>query len=187
MIRGTLPVVGMLLVASLAHADGGTLRLRERAGGYQVAVFTSPAPLRAGPVDVSVLVQDAATGEVVPDAWVVVRLTVQGTDDTLEQRATEDAATNKLFRAAVFQLPAPGRWEGEVIVEGQHGPASLRFEVEAGDALPRWLDLWPWFTWPALAVTFFAVHRLLVRRRAAVTSPGPARAPGSSTGCCVSR
>jgi hypothetical protein len=168
-------------------ADGGTLRLRERAGGYQVAVFTSPAPVRAGPVDVSVLVQDAATGEVVPDAQVVVRLTTPGTEDVLEQAATAEPATNKLFRAAVFQLPAPGRWDVEVAVDGPDGPASLRFDVQAADAPPRWLDLWPWFTWPALAVTLFAVHRLLVRRRPVVTSPGLARAPGSWTGCCGSR
>ena len=39
------------------------MRLSERAGGYRVTVFTDPTPLRAGPVDVSVFVQDADTGE----------------------------------------------------------------------------------------------------------------------------
>ena len=58
--------------SSLARADGGAVRLRQRAGGYQIAVFTSPTPFRAGPVDVSVLVQDAATGECVPEAQVTV-------------------------------------------------------------------------------------------------------------------
>jgi hypothetical protein len=45
------------------RADGGAMRLSERAGGYRVTVFTDPTPLRAGPVDVSVFVQDADTGE----------------------------------------------------------------------------------------------------------------------------
>src|SRR5207247_2257125 len=36
--------------SSFLRADGGTLCLLERAGGYQVAVFSSPTPLRAGPV-----------------------------------------------------------------------------------------------------------------------------------------
>ena len=53
--------------SSVARADGGVVRLRQRAGGYQIAVFTSPTPIRAGPVDVSVLVQDAATEECVPE------------------------------------------------------------------------------------------------------------------------
>jgi hypothetical protein len=148
-----------------ARADGGTVRLRERAGAYQVTVFTAPTPLRAGPVDVSVLVQDAATGECVPEARVTVRLTARGSGEVLEYPATAEAATNKLLRAAVFQLPEPGWWDVEVAVEGPHGPAVVRFGVEADEPLPRWLELWPWFSWPALAVALFSLHQVLVRRR----------------------
>src|SRR5262249_21986920 len=102
-----------------ARADGGTLRLWERAGNYQVSVFTAPAPFRAGPVDVSVFVQDAATGRHVPEARVSVRLTARtGPGLTLDYEATPGAATNKLFHAAHFDLPAPGRWGVEVRVEG---------------------------------------------------------------------
>jgi hypothetical protein len=151
--------------SSLARADGGTVRLRAQVGSYQVTVFTSPTPFRAGPVDVSVLVQDAANGECVPEARVSVRLTARGTGDVLEYPATAEAATNKLFHAAVFQLPELGWWDVEVAIEGPHGPALLRFEVQADGPLPRWLELWPWFTWPALAVAFFGLHQRLVRRR----------------------
>src|SRR6516162_2912160 len=105
--RRTQPLIGWLLVSSFilhpssfARADGGAVRLRERAGGYQVTVFTAPTPFRAGPVDVSVLVLDAATGEYVPGARVTVRLTARGTGDVLECPATAAAATNKLLRAA---------------------------------------------------------------------------------------
>ena len=151
--------------SSLARADGGAVRLRERAGGYQVAVFTSPTPLRAGPVDVSVLVQDAATGECVPEARVTVRLQGPGAARVLEYPATAEAATNKLFRAAEFQLPEPGWWDVAVAVEGPHGPALVRFGVQADEPPPRWLALWPWFGWPALAVALFGTHRVLVRRK----------------------
>src|SRR6266566_3607186 len=99
----TLPIIGLLLLSSLiphpsslARADGGALRLRERAGDYQVAVFTSPTPFRAGPVDFSVLVQDAATGECVPEARVTVRLKAPAGGRALEYPATTEAATNKL-------------------------------------------------------------------------------------------
>src|SRR5262249_22638021 len=96
--------------SSLLKADGGTLCLLERAGGYRVAVFSAPTPLRAGPVDISVLVQHASTGEQVPGARVTVRLKQPGTTGSLlEYRATTEAATNKLFHAAKFDLPEPGR------------------------------------------------------------------------------
>src|SRR5262249_49508889 len=128
-----------LVTLSPCHvrADGGAVRLREQAGAYQVTVFTAPTPFRAGPVDVSVLVLDAATGEHVPEARVTVRLAARGTRDVLECPATEEAATNKLFHAAVFELPKPGWWDVDVAVEGPHGPALLRFGVEADEPPPR--------------------------------------------------
>ena len=50
-----------------ALADGGTLRFFGRRGDRLVTVFTVPAPLRAGPIDLSVLVQDAQTGRPITD------------------------------------------------------------------------------------------------------------------------
>ena len=141
------------------------MRLRERAGDYQITVFTSPTPLRAGPVDVSVLVQDAATEECLPEAQVTVCLKATGAGHTLECRASTEAATNKLLRAAEFQLPEPGWWDVAVAVEGPHGPALVRFKVQADEHPPLWLELWPWFAWPALAVAFFGLHQILRRRR----------------------
>jgi hypothetical protein len=158
--------------SSLAMADGGTVRLRQRAGGYQIAVFTSPTPLRAGPVDVSALVQDAATEECLPEAQVTVRLKSNAGGRTLEFSATTAAATNKLFHAAVFELPQAGRWDVDVAVDGPHGPALLGFPIEADGPAPRWHDFWPWFTWPALVVALFGLHQVLVRRRP-VGNAGP--------------
>ena len=150
--------------SSLARADGGAVRLRQRAGGYQIAVFTSPTPFRAGPVDVSVLVQDAATEECVPEAQVAVYLKATADGRALECPATTAAATNRLFHAAVFELPEPGRWDVEVAVEGPHGRALLGFGIEADGPAPRWLEFWPWFTWPALVVALFSLHQVLFSR-----------------------
>jgi hypothetical protein len=166
-VKTAFSILLTLLLPSLLRADGGTLRLSERRGPYRVSVFTSPTPLRAGTVDVSVLVQDADSGDPVPDVRVRVRATPRGRPaETIEAAATSEAATNKLFRAAVFELPEPGVWQLEVVVEGPHGPASVRLEVEVDEPPPRWLSLWPWFTWPLLVVVLFGVHRLLARRRA---------------------
>src|SRR5439155_5475524 len=151
---------------SLAWADGGVPRLSERAGGYRVSVFTSPTPFRAGPVDVSVLVQDADSGELVRDVRVTVRAAPRDRPGTgVSHPATVDAATNKPYRAAVFELPEPGWWDMEVSVEGGLGSAHVRFALEAADPPPRWWALAPWVVWPALAVGLFSLHQVLVRRR----------------------
>jgi hypothetical protein len=178
MIR-VLLLSAVLLSPSSLRADGGTVRLSERQGGYEITVFTAPTPLRAGPVDVSVLVQDARTGRPLPQVRVDVRAAPRGRpSEVLQQPATSEAATNKLFRAAVFELPEPGWWEVEVAVEGDHGPARVRFEVEAAEAAPRWLTLWPWLAWPALAIFLFGIHLLLVRRQGR-TRTGHTREPSS--------
>jgi hypothetical protein len=159
-------------------ADGGTVRLSQRLDGYQITVFTAPTPLRAGPVDISVLVQDAGTGQPLPLARVTVRAAPRGrASEAILCPATVEAATNKLFRAAVFDLPEAGWWEVEVTVEDERGTARVRFEVEAAEAAPRWPALWPWLCWPALAVLVFGVHQVLVRRKrpAARQTPGSAR------------
>src|SRR3954468_10866690 len=96
-------MVCLLLLTSFSsvRADGGTVRLSQRQGGYQITVFTAPTPFRAGPVDVSVLVQDARTGQPVPQAEVAIRAAPRGRpSEAILQPATVEAATNKLFRAA---------------------------------------------------------------------------------------
>jgi hypothetical protein len=156
----------VLAESGMARGDGGTVRLSEQHGSYRLTVFTSPAPFRVGPVDVSVLVQDAAAGEPLPDAGVTVRMTPRGRPEAgMEQTATTEAATNKLFRAALFDLPEPGWWDVEVAVDGASGGAQVRFAVEAAEPLPRWPTLWAWIGWPAVAVLLFALHQVLVRRK----------------------
>ena len=142
------------------------MRLSEEKGGYRITVFTAPTPFRAGLVDISVLVQDASTLEPVPGVRVNVQAAPRGRpDESVGYPATAQAATNKLFNAAVFELPEAGWWDVQVSVEGTRGPARLRFEVEAAERLPGWLALWPWIAWPCVVILVFSVHQRLVRRR----------------------
>jgi hypothetical protein len=160
-------IFGWLLLGSWcapASADGGSLRLSGRKGGYQITVFTAPTPLRAGSVDISTLVQDAATGDPMPHVQVTVRMTKSGRL-ALEFPATTEAATNKLFRAAQFELPEPGVWELQVEVEGLHGQVVIGGLVEAAEPLPRWQEMWPWIGWPVLAIGLFGIHQVLVERK----------------------
>jgi hypothetical protein len=159
-------IFGCLCLVTLcapARADGGSLRLAEKKGGYQITVFTAPTPFRAGPVDISTLVQDASTGDLLTQARVIIRMTKPGRL-ALEYPATFEAATNKLFRAAQFQLTEPGRWEMQVEVEGVHGLAVIGGEIEAAEPLPRWREMWPWISWPALVIALFSIRQLLARR-----------------------
>ena len=152
--------------SAVARADGGTVRMAERQGDYQISIFTSPNPLRAGPIDVSVLVQNVETGQAIGDTHIALRLTAREMPRTsLLAVAASTAATNKLMQAALVDLPAAGWWDVEVDCTTNDGSTQLHFAMEALPPLPRWLTVWPWFTWPAAAVALFGAHRWLVERR----------------------
>jgi hypothetical protein len=148
------------------YADGGQIRLMQQCGEYRVTVFTSPTPVRSGVADVSVLIQDS-TRKTVPNAIVTVELSRP--DEVASPNrilATHDAATNKLFQAALIEIPTPGQWN--VRIECTPAPNRAMIEVafvmEAAPPLPRWLSVWPWFGWPLIPIALFVLHRGLVAR-----------------------
>jgi hypothetical protein len=128
----TLAVAGPLL------ANGGSVRIsRAVVGPYLVSVFSSPTPLRTGEVDVSVLVQDAVR-EAVLDVPVAVEAVPVGFEAApVRQEATREQATNKLFKAAKFDVATAGEWKIEVRVGGEEG-GTVWFQAELTD--PTLLD-----------------------------------------------
>jgi hypothetical protein len=167
------PIVFSLLLSSLILqpssfllADGGTVRLSEQQGNYQITMLTAPTPLRAGPIDISVLTQKADTHELVLDGQVSIKATRRGhPGSSISQFATAEAATNKLFRAANFELREPGWWDVEVSIDGPLGNVGARVELQVAQPLPTWLSLWPWFGWPTLVIALFGAHEILVESR----------------------
>ncbi|MFN4260350.1 MAG: hypothetical protein ACK4RK_13720 [Gemmataceae bacterium] len=161
-------LLGILLVLTLPvplRADGGEVRFSQRLGDYQVTVFTAPVPLRAGPVDVSVFVQDAADNIPLLDTTVLVGMTPAGsTSGGIHQRASQEAATNKLYQSAKFELPHAGRWSVQIEIDGPHGPVHTQFDVEAAEPLPRWWDMVFWIALPVVPIVLFSVQQILTRR-----------------------
>ena len=161
--------LGWLVISAFgqaARADGGALRQSQTAGNYRISVFTSPTPFCAGPVDISVFVQDAITGEVIPTTSVTIRVLLHSLPDkALCYIATTEAATNKLFKAAVFDLPEPGHWRVKVTVDGGQGTAQLHFDLEAAQRTEQWPVLWTWISWPAAVILLFSIHQVLVWRK----------------------
>ena len=80
-------------------------------------------------------------------------------------RSMAEAATNKLFRSALLELPERGPWEFEATVDGGRGQRRVQFMAEAADRPPGWLAMAPWIGWPTLAILLFAIHQMLMRRQ----------------------
>jgi hypothetical protein len=136
---GALPLLLLaVLLAPPLLANGGTLRISEApAGRYVVSVYSSPTPLRAGEVDISVLVQDSA-GRMVPDVRVEVEaVRLDTVADPIRHAASRAEATNKLFQAAKFDVAPAGRWEFRIRVGRDEG-GTVSFQATLTD--PTLLD-----------------------------------------------
>lgn len=141
-----------LAKASGARANGGQVRVAaERAGPYEVTVFTSPVPLQAGEIDVSVLLQRPAAPEIVKDAQIEVVVTTAGGATVGRFPATREQATNKLYYAAKFPLEQPGRYRIAVEISGPEGSGAVGFEAPVEPAAS---SAWSrsWWLWGTLAV-----------------------------------
>jgi hypothetical protein len=156
-MRARLLVAGLLCgVASAALADGGRLRTYADAGDFRVAIFTSPEPLTAGPVDVSVLVQDRATGDTILDAKVVIELSGPGGLDLSAPAGRH--ARNRLFYGAVVNL-IPGAWTAAARVRRGDAEGSARATFQVGGAAPGPARAWPYLSIPPIAVALYAANR----------------------------
>jgi hypothetical protein len=163
---GSFAVAALLVASGIpALADGGLVRVRGSSGAFVITVFTSPTPMRAGPVDVSVMVQDGETGRPVLDALVVVEWTAAHDDRSLSVEATRERATNKLLYAALPELPRAGDGElrARVSRAGRAGEVSCRISVLP--SLPPLLSFWPYLVLPPVGVLLFVLNRRLAGRR----------------------
>jgi len=152
-------------VPSMVKADGGTVRCSERRGDLSVTVFTSPAPLCAGPVDVSVLLLDAKTGMPQGDVPIIVEaVSFERQRRRFVRAATIESATNKMMRAADFELPA-GKWHLDVFVGDASKTSPIGFDADVAESIPSWVDTGLWICWPFLAMGLFVAHQMLAGRR----------------------
>ncbi|MDG2308421.1 MAG: hypothetical protein P8R42_27905 [Candidatus Binatia bacterium] len=162
-VFAVLAVWAGLLTAPYAHADGGAVVARGEQGGLLVTVFASPVPLRAGPVDVSVLVQEPDEESAVLDADVVISL-YGGGKAISEATADHTLATNQLLYAARIEVPAPGPWGLRVVVERGEDRSAVDATLSAAPALAPAARFWPWLLMPILVVGVFLLQQWLRER-----------------------
>ncbi|MDP7029856.1 MAG: hypothetical protein QF733_06520 [Phycisphaerales bacterium] len=154
----------ILITAASACGDSGLVRLSQPAPPWRVTVMTDPTPLRAGPIDVSVLLQEQEHGATVLDAEVTLELA--GPDGLLiTTRASRDQADNRLLYAAKFTLPASGAWDVTTSIARGQIHSEVDWAFTAMDPAPPFASAWPWLLPAPLGIGLFACNRALRRTR----------------------
>jgi hypothetical protein len=163
-------ISALLLVASFAQADGGKVQFQRQAGVFNITLFSTPATVRAGRTDFSVMVQNTADKSSVLDADVRFHFTQRSANSiaSVSAPARHDQATNKLLYAAQVDLNATGKWRVEISVQTKRDSALVTGDVDVEPPEPPLLAHWPYFVALPIVALLFALNQLLKRRRRAV-------------------
>ena len=164
MNRFLLPAM-IICTQATALADGGTVQLREEAGGLVITVFTSPAPLSVDPVDISLLLQNRNGLEPVLDANVSLVFRAADSDIEFWARPTREQARNKLLYAAPVMFSKPGKWQITVTVARNGQETHAVGILEVAPAPHRTVSYAGYLAFPPLMIVLFVVRERLIRRR----------------------
>jgi len=155
-------ICALALLATPLFTDGGTVLSRQESGPFVITVFAAPVPLRAGPIELTVLVQTRDALQPVLDANVSIRL--NGASQIVAA-ASRSNAQNKLLYAATLDLPQPGEWKFTVQARSIAGQAAISGAFQAD---PPGLPLASYAFYlaiPPMLIAIFALHQGLSRRQ----------------------
>jgi len=151
----------LCLFCGHAFADGGRLRFSSVSGPFLITLFSTPEPLTPGPIDLSVMVQDARSGDVLSDAHVGIDLLQQNGDgSTIHAEATHGMAVNKLLQAADIEIPASGSWRMRITVHQGSRSTVLDTAIPVEPGSRKTKLVWIFGSLPVLALVLFTLHQL---------------------------
>jgi len=167
----------LLLLPVAAWADGGVILSQQTVGGIKLTLFGAPAPLRAGPVDVSLLVQEAGSKDPVLDATVDFTWKASASlqkawmppccsmsAGTKGIPAPLGSGPNKLLYSAMVPISQGGPSQLIVHVNRSGQQATATVDITARPPEPPMITYWPWLAFPPLMILGFAVRQRLVRK-----------------------
>jgi hypothetical protein len=162
---GAACACGVLTLAFDARADGGVVQFARTVEPFRIVVFTGLSPRPPGPLEVSVLVQDARREQPVLDAEVSLRLIgAPGPDTALESTAHPVDGAGGLY-ATTLRLAGPGRHRLAVRVRRGSVVADAEYDgltIDPASSSAR--ALWPHLAVAPIAIAVLFLHRRLARR-----------------------
>lgn len=176
----------LLLASALSlFADGGIPVGQIERDGLRVTVFAAPVPLRAGPLDVTFLVQEIPSNQPVTDATISVATQKLSPPSPNPVRlpawcravapgsllpATTDHSGNRLLQGLYIPLNEPGRWEIKILVTRGPDSFSAPLTLEVADPVEPLEQWWPLIALVPLCVVIYIWHARLAGRQHRVAS-----------------
>jgi hypothetical protein len=152
--------------ATGARGDGGTILLHQDAGPFIITLFATPQPLQVGGADLSVMVQDRSSEEVLLDP-VIDLSTAPEAERGVQQtvRLERGRASNRLLQAATVNFSRAGKWRLMLLVRRGNDAASLSTECVVESDRSRAVLVWFYVLLPAGVILLFVIHQGLKFRQ----------------------
>jgi len=164
-------VLFLWIWATSARGDGGTMLFHQDAGPFTITLFAAPQPLQVGAADLSVMVQDRNSGEVLLDSAIDLRVAPEA-ERALQQtvRLSRGQASNRLLQAATVHFSRAGKWRVMLLVRRGNDVASLSTECGVEPNSSRAVLVWFYVLLPAGIILLFVVHQGLKLRQKKTTA-----------------
>jgi len=173
----TTLIFGLIFfMARIGWADGGAIQFQGDADSLHVTVFTLPPILSAGPVDVTVLIQDRSKLNPLLDARVTFDLS-QETNPRLKKEAWSPPACalnaplsltgiparlnhgeNRLLYGSIVQIPSSGIWKLKINIARDSETESVSTLLKVNPPPSPPIAYWHLFILPPLGVLGFFLN-----------------------------
>jgi hypothetical protein len=149
-----------------AWGDSGTMLLHQDAGPFTVTLFAAREPLQVGDVDLSIMVQDRNSGEVLLDPVIDLSAAPEAAD-ALQQtvRLARGQASNRLLQACTVHFSRAGKWRLGLLVQRGNDVARVSTECIVEPDSSRAMLVWFYVLLPVGAILFFVAHQWLKLRQ----------------------
>lgn len=149
----------------VVRADGGVVLWQRTTGPFTVTLFSTEAPLRPGPADISILLERPGGYTPLMDAQVFIELEHEA-GVIINAEATHSQARNKLLYCSLINLPEAGRWKMRLNVSRGGEMAEVLGDLTVARPQPMLLSYWKLISLPPVIMILFLLNQWLRRSRA---------------------
>jgi hypothetical protein len=150
-------------LVQIARADGGIVIFQRALPPFTITLFSTELPLRPGPADLSILLEQPDDHSPILDAQVFLELEHE-TGMIIHAEASRRQARNKLLYCSLINLPAPGQWKMRVHVIHGNTAAEMLSDLVVAAPQPLLLSYWKLTAAPPIIIILFIVNQWLGRR-----------------------
>src|SRR6266850_4381249 len=158
-----LVLISLSLTTQVARADGGVVMCQRTSAPFTITLFSTEMPLKPGPADLSVLLEQPDGHSPILDAQVFMELQHEA-GMIIRFEATRSQARNKLLYCSLINLPKSGQWKMKLHVRRGDDNADVITDILVGAPQPVFLSYWKLIAAPPIIIGLFILNQSLRRR-----------------------